>query len=324
MKILTINHHEAYLSSLAKTGHEFYVITRYGDLDLSWGPSSPPVPSNVTLIEFNDELRAKIKSGFYDLLICHTIKNLLWFFPYRGIHCIFVAHITLKYATLGDIVRSLAKRLIYILFSLTHKTRFVSISRLKYDSWFIHGEIIHLTPGQLPAPDQGKGYDRVIVVGNRIKTRGRESGYDMIEQIMRTLPLTIIGNNPDIDSAIKPKNRAEFVEAFRSGRIFLYTTRFPYNDGYNTAMLEAMRMGMAIVTVENPSSPIVHNQNGLVGKDSGELTNHLRYLLMNPKLVDELGQKARETIHQQFSEEAFIDNWNQVIESVMKQHLFRP
>ncbi len=319
LRILTINHHEPFLSSLAKTGHDFYVITRYKVHDYSWNPSTHPVPSNFTLIEFNDEQKAKVKTGFFDVIICHTIKDLLFYYPYRKVPYIFVAHITLKYVTVVDWIRSLLKKLTYHVFSLTHKIKFVGISELKYKSWSIKGEIIRTFPLNLPPPDPGIGYDRVIVVGNQMKRRGLECGYDLIEQVMQTIPLTIIGNNPDITAAVIPKNRQEFINAFRSGRIFLFTTRFPYNDGYNLAMLEAMTMGMATVSVENPSSPIIHNFNGLIGKDVEEIITHLKRLLDNPQLVDELGWNAQRTVHEQFSEELFINKWNQLLYNTIQE-----
>jgi glycosyltransferase involved in cell wall biosynthesis len=313
LRIITINHHEAFLSALAKTGHDFYVITRYKDHDLAWNPSSHPVPENFNLIEFNDEQKAKLKSGYYDILICHTVKNLLFFFPYCKVPCIFIAHITLKNVTFVDSIRSLLKKIVYQLFSLTHKTKFVGVSELKYKSWSIQGEIIPTFPFALPPPESGIGYDRVIVVGNHMKRRGLECGYDLIEQVMQKIPLTIIGNNPDIVSAVIPKNRREFIENFRSGRIFLFTTRFPHNDGYNLAMLEAMLMGMAIVTVDNPSSPIIHNYNGFIGNNAEEIIVHLRRLLENPQLIDELGRNAQKTVNEQFSEELFVKRWNQLL-----------
>lgn len=319
LRILTINHHEPFLSALAKTGHDFYVITKYNDHDYSWNPSSHPVPSNFTLIEFNDEQKAKLKAGFFDVLICHTIKDLLFYYSYRKVPYIFVAHITLKYVAIIDVIWSLQKKLTYRVFSLTHKIKFVGISELKYKSWSIKGEIIRTFPLILPPPDPGIGYGRVIVVGNQMKRRGLECGYDLIEQVMHKIPLTIIGNNPDITSAVIPQNRQEFIDAFRSGRIFLFTTRFPYNDGYNLAMLEAMKMGMAIVTVDNPSSPIVHNYNGLIGKNTEEITAHLRMLLANPQLVDELGRNAQRTVDEQFSEELFVNKWNQLLYNTVQE-----
>ena len=52
---------------LAKTGHDFHVITKLGKREFAWGSSEPPVPENITLIEFNDEQKRKVKIGFGEL-----------------------------------------------------------------------------------------------------------------------------------------------------------------------------------------------------------------------------------------------------------------
>jgi glycosyltransferase involved in cell wall biosynthesis len=88
----------------------------------------------------------------------------------------------------------------------------------------------------------------------------------------------------------------------------------PWGDGYNTAMLEAMRMGMAVVTVENPSSPIIHGVNGLVGKTEEELLEHIYRLRTDHELVKKLGQAAIQTIERDFSEANFISVWRSIIE----------
>ncbi len=240
----------------------------------------------------------------------------MWYSRYFNTPAIFIAHVTLNYATLRDAIKSLSKAASYYSFALTHKTQFVSVGELKKKSWPVVGKLIFLTPpAALPAPGPGKGYDRVLVVGNGIRERGAEVGYDLISQVMQKIPLTIIGNNPHIEGAIVPKQRSEFIEAFRSGRIYLYATRAPYNDGYNVAMIEAMSMGMAIVTIKHPSSPIVHKHNGLVGETAEELVSHIQTLMKNPSLTDELGLRARETVDRQFSETAFIAEWNKIMQA---------
>ena len=79
------------------------------------------------------------------------------------------------------------------------------------------------------------------------------------------------------------------------------------------AMLEAMQMGMAIVTVDNPSSPIIHGVNGLIGKNRDELIAHCRFLLANPLEVDRLGGTAAATVERDFSQARFLDVWKQVL-----------
>jgi glycosyltransferase involved in cell wall biosynthesis len=315
LKILTTNGHESYLTALAKTGHEFYVITKYGNIyNKPWHPAAPEAPSNIAFVEFDEDQKRKLKSGAYDLVIIHSVNNLLWFFPFINMNFIFIAHITLTYRSVKDIIKSVSKIFLYYIFTMFHKTRFVSVGELKKKSWsIINGKLILPTPVVLPPSYPGKGYDRAVVVGNGLKERGIECGYDLIKQIAQKVPLTIIGNNPLIDGAIVPKLRSEFIKAFRTARIYVYAIRAPYNDGYNLAMLEAMAMGMAIVTIEHPSSPIVHKYNGLIGKNVDDIVDHIRMLIKNPSMTDELGRHAQETVFKRFPEQDFLNKWDEVM-----------
>ena len=46
-----------------------------------------------------------------------------------------------------------------------------------------------------------------------------------------------------------------FVEWFCEGSIYLYLIPYPYDDGFNLGMLEAMRMGHASHYVRTPHLP---------------------------------------------------------------------
>ena len=94
MKFLTFNHHESYLCQLAKAGHELDVVIEYKNLDLSWNKRALPPPPNINLITFK-EAQDKLKTSQYDGVICHTIKNLLWMFPFFGEKYYFIAHVAL-------------------------------------------------------------------------------------------------------------------------------------------------------------------------------------------------------------------------------------
>ncbi len=312
LNILSINHHEAYLTSLAHTGHNFFIITQFRSLNLSWNPSSPPPAQNIRLISFDATTKKNLKTGFYDVVICHTIKNLLWFFPYFKQQFIFIGHVTLRNHTAANYVKSVAKKYFLKLFMALHKGKIIMVSPFKQATWGLPAQIIPLTPGNFSANPQ-QDDRRVIVVGNRIKERGSESGWDLIEYVGARTPLTIVGNNPGIPNAIKPKNYQDFLLIFQSAGIFLFTTRPPFNDGYNTAMLEAMQLGMAVVTVDHPSTPIIHMVNGLIAKSKEELVSHINLLLNDRDLCLRLGTAATLTIEENFSLKNFTEKWQQVL-----------
>lgn len=307
-RILTFNHHEAYLSSLASTNLPFLVIEKYKSLDLLWNKKVRPIPDNFDLATYDKAIERSLKDHTIHTIVCHTIKNLLWLFPYRKQRFIFVAHVTLRYDTFSNAVKSFLKKLFFKIFAATHNVQLVAVSQFKLDSWGLKGEVIPLTPNVFPKITPEKN-QKILVIGNEIKQRGKESGWDIIESLRKKINITIVGNNPDIPDAIKPNSFDEFLEIFQTGRIFLFTTRPPYNDGYNTAMLEAMQMGMPVVTMSHPSSPIEHGVNGLVGSTPEELLEHLQTLQKDDDLVAKLGKNAMKTIEESFSQEQFTRKW---------------
>ena len=69
---------------------------------------------------------------------------------------------------------------------------------------------------------------------------------------------------------------------------------------------------MPVITLEHPTSPILHGKNGLIAKDMDELESHIESLLSQPDEIIRLGQGATQTVEQSFSEERFIREWNKV------------
>lgn len=316
MKILTFNHHESYICSLAETGHQFDVVVRYKKLDLAWSPHQRRSPPNVRTVIFDQSIKSALNRNEYDVVICHTVKNLIWLFGYQKPTYIFIAHIPLFFYSPGLLFKSIGKKAIFKIFKWTHRVHFFAVSEFKRKMWHEKGTVARLAPQVFLPITPETGYQQVIVVVNQLKERRKELGYDYIEPLLTQFPIQVIGDNPGVPGSIKPANFAEFQTLFRAARIYLYTIRYPFGDGYNTAMLEAMSMGMAVVTLANPSSPICHQVNGLVANDIEELKQHLSYLLLNPGDVDRLGAAAKQTVAEQFSQELFLQGWQDLLSRI--------
>lgn len=317
MKILTFNRHESYLNTLAATGHDFDVITQMGETKLSWNKSARPVPSNMKLLNFDNDVKRKLKEGYYDVVICHTLKDLMRFFFSRGKNFVFVIHISLFFNSLPLCLKSFLKRMCLKIFSLVHNLEVVAISEFRLKLWNVEGIVINNAPETI-AWDGQRDWSQPIVVGNLIKERGEELGYDLIMKIRQKLHLSIIGNNPQIRDAEHPKDYSEFQKLFSKAGIYVYTIEFPFGDGYNLAMLEAMKIGMAVVTIKNPSSPIEHGVNGMVGSNAEEMVVHIQTLQRDPALVQKLGEAAKRTIEEKFSKKLFVASWNKVLKKAVE------
>lgn len=273
------------------------------------------VPANFHLVSFDDTVRKRLSDGYYDVVICHTIRNLFWLWPFHKTSFVFIAHIPLFKRTLVERIKSAVKCCVYRLFAATHKTRFHAVSEFKRQTWGVPGEVAVLSPQSLPPLLAGVGYDACLVICNDLASRGEELGISTLNRLRAKFPITILGKNPGIDGAVIPKDFSDFTDKVRRHRIYIYTVRYPLGDGYNTAMLEAMRLGMAIVTVDNPSSPIVHGVNGLVGRNEQELGTHIETLLSSPDLVDRLGAGAKATVERDFSASAFLAGWTKTLKN---------
>ena len=84
-------------------------------------------------------------------------------------------------------------------------------------------------------------------------------------------------------------------------------------------MLEAMATGMPVVSVANPTSPVVDGVNGYISDDSHYLQDRIQELLSNRDLAIELGAKGRETVAKEFPISRFVRRWNALFDRVMGQ-----
>lgn len=317
-KILTFNHHESYLCALAGLNESFDVVTRRGALDLSWNIRARSVPSNMTLRDFAD-VKEDLRSGAYKTVICHTIKNLFWLLPYRRRQLIFVAHIPLFRNTPLQRFKSFCKRMIVLFWQTFFGLKVVAVSEFKRQSWNIQAEVARFFPvpfdPSLLASEKSADIHGAYV-GNLIRERGSELGWPILEQILAELPVRVIGNNPGIPNAFVPKDFRDFVYAFSRAHFYVYPVSPRDGDGYNTASLEAMLLGLPTVAIANPTSPIQHEVNGLIAQDANEMMVAIRRLQADSDLRSRLGAAARETVLREFSADAFWATWKKVIASI--------
>jgi glycosyltransferase involved in cell wall biosynthesis len=223
----------------------------------------------------------------------------------------FLVHGTLSGRMLQD--RSSIDRTTYIknlpLLLAAHGARVVYISELKRKDWGLPGEIIR------PAVDirQYGGYRGdirgVLQVCNNLKARGAMMGWKTYQTVCRDLPNLVLGENGNLPSSRVTKNWDDLKEQLRSFRVYLYTPAYPYEDGYNLALLEAMATGMPVATLQNNTSPIRDGSEGVVGSSAEDLREKILSLLDNPKAAIAMGEAARATVEREFAVSAFSEAW---------------
>ncbi len=324
MRILTFNWHEAYLCTLAKTGHAFDIVERMKGGSRTWFYETRPLPANARIVK-ERTARRRVRAGAYDVIICHNVQDLLWAqeLPVPKI-LVFHNRLTTEIALGGNTVAvEDHRRDVGRLLDETEDLRLVFISQSKAIDWGFGGEVI--TPG-IDLADYG-GYTgerrRVLRVGNFMKARDVMLGHTQQLAILQGLPSTLLGlNDPEPGAEVRFTRSWDDLKAcFREHRVFLNTTVEPFEDGYNLAMLEAMATGMPVVSLANTSSPISDGMNGYASRDLETLHGRLEALLGNDELAHRMGAAARETIAERFHINDFARKWNSVLAEAVSDRM---
>ncbi|MBI5636662.1 MAG: glycosyltransferase [Nitrospinae bacterium] len=189
----------------------------------------------------------------------------------------------------------------------------VFISEQKRADWGLEGEVI---PPGIDVNQYG-GYTgelkAVLRVGNRVMERDLMLGYREQVELCSGLPTTLLGDNPQLDDSHPSKSWDDLKNHLRKCRVYLNTTKEPYEDGYNLSMLEAMAAGMPVVSLANPSSPLTDGRDGFVSDDLAKLRRSLELLLSDQLLAKTMGEAARRTVAEKFPISKFISRWNAAI-----------
>lgn len=102
------------------------------------------------------------------------------------------------------------------------------------------------------------------------------------------------------------------------GAIYVLSSRY---EGFPVALLEAMAMGLAVVSVDCDSGPREIIQDGVNGRlvpvgDLAVLTQSIAQLIEDQQLRNRLGSAAR-TVVERFSPERFEERWDRVFGDIL-------
>ncbi|MFA5759037.1 MAG: glycosyltransferase family 4 protein [Clostridia bacterium] len=111
----------------------------------------------------------------------------------------------------------------------------------------------------------------------------------------------------------------ELIQSYRNASVFLNTSTI---SPVPTALLEAMACGCPVVTTATCMIPEIVKDgiNGFISNDTEYLYDKLVWCLHNPEEARAIGQKARETIVQEFNLINHVAAWHQLIRKVSKTY----
>ena len=310
LRVLTFNWHETYLHTLASLGGSWDVVPRRKGGREDWWTEVRPVPANMRLVSEDDALD-RIATARYDLVICHNLLD-LGLVVDAAVPTITVFHTSKDLEVAHGLDAAAFDH--YGLPLLARSTP-VFVSEMKRQSWGLPGVVI--PPGiDLDAYGDWEGATRrVLHVGNLKRELADVNGMADLQAAAAGLPFTLLGLNPSIPGARLSRDWDDLRNTYRSHRVYLHTTRAPYEDGYNLAMLEAMATGMPVVALSHPSTPLRSRANGVLADDAAGLRLALLELLEDPAMAHRLGAAARATVADQYPLAAFQHRWHAVIET---------
>jgi glycosyltransferase involved in cell wall biosynthesis len=299
---------------LAHTGHDFFVLNHTGRF---WDLRMRPVPGNVHIIEgaldsslfFKDIITGKLKIDRIILQDAFAKTN-------QGTYLI--DDVTTEYMNIPKI----------LLFHNSFQTNFnepemkekikektkgfkkVFISEFKKKSWNEDGAVIK--PGfDLEEWGGWRGIvNRGLVCLNNAMHRDFMNNTTKIRLVGVDYPINLLGEE---DGKGELANNFEHLKNYyKDFRWYICLNNPDYEDGYNLSMLEAMATGMPAVTLDHPSTPIKSGINGFKSDDIQAINKFLHTATWEE--AHNLGRQARETVKKEFPMDAFIDNWNKVLE----------
>lgn len=303
--ILTFATHERYETQLCKTGHNFYSFN--GANLKKWNLEQAPYPENYYVLPSNELMNIKYdfilsQSKFGQFQISAKIAQALnlpivslehtW--PLRGI----------QPDEQIDSMRQMVGNLN------------IFISEASKQAWNIgvDSEIIHhgIDTNMFYPQSVNRG-DYVLSVANDFKNRDYCLNYSGWKRVTDGIETKLVGDNKGESESIRSVEDLN-TEYNKCGVFFNSSTLSPIP----TSLLEAMSCGCAVVSTATCMIPeiIQNGVNGLISNDESELKQYLSDVLANKELREALGDNARKTIEENFSETQFIERWNQIFDTV--------
>jgi len=272
-----------------------------------WDPRIRPLPENARLYA---SVHEAMHADSWDWILTHNAHDLI---DTREISLpkVFLVHGTLSGRILQD--KSSIDRTQYLkslqLLLAANGAHVVYISELKRNDWGIPGEIIRSTVDTHLYGGYRGEVRGVLQVCNHLKERGLMMGWNTYRSVCRDLPNLVLGDNGNLPSSRKANDWNELKEQLRYFRVYLYTPIYPYEDGYNLALLEAMATGMPVATLKHPTSPIRDGSEGVVADNAEELRDKVVRLLDNPEEAVRMGNSAIIRVEKEFPLSEFQDAW---------------
>jgi glycosyltransferase involved in cell wall biosynthesis len=201
----------------------------------------------------------------------------------------------------------------------------------------VDGSGIHLE--RYPFRENNKVSDKIIFVfvARLIREKGADLFMDAAQKLKTEFPKAefhIIGNIDNSPSSISPNRLSELNERkiityhgfkknvenyLTNSDVFVLPTY--YREGIPRSILEALSIGMPIITTNTPGckETVLRNENGILiePKQLNELILGIRFFLENPASIGPMGNRSRKLAVERFN----VDIINDMILKIVNNNL---
>lgn len=304
LDILCFDTHERCQSQMAKTGHNFYSF-RYKDCKV-WNTAFADIPENYypidNLYESLDFDFILSQSKFGQLQISKQIQQ------QTGLPIVHLEHTIPTSNYTPEQIE---------MFKSIWGDYNVFISEYARDSWGFGDTdcpvIVNSIDHNFFKPVEVESDETVFTVQNDFINRDYCLNYQGWQRIISGFSAKVLGDTKGLS---QPASSLEHLrDEYNKCAVYINTTT---ESQMPTAILEAMACGKPVVSTATCSIPsfIKHGENGFLTNDEEEFKGYIQQLLDDKDLRTKIGQAARETVLDVFSEQKYIDNWNNVFRKV--------
>lgn len=313
LNILYANNHEGYSATLAKTGHNFYVLQH--SKFHPWDTKERALPPNFFMLNGPD-IPKQLKTDIaFDLVLS---QNCIDHHPIllqlaQQLNCpLLCAEHTLPWPDWNDETIERVGNL-----PCDHN---IFMADFSVGAWFRdiddpkisvirHGMDVDFWNGWIG------GDGKIMTAVWNYPQRNQICGFDLYKEVTKDLPTSPWGDSPGFSKMAD--NTDHLRELYRRASVFLNTTLWSTTP---FGLLEAMSVGCPIVTTATTAMPefIQDGVNGFITNDPVVMRERLIELIKNPELGKKIGNAGRQTVIEQFGQKRFLKEWDDVFQKVAR------
>lgn len=304
--ILTFPTHERYESQLAKTGHNFYSFHMKDGKKWNREQIKPPdnyyILPESQLCEYIPYDFILVQSKFWQYQVAQQINQMLML-PIIVLEHTLPTPQTISIENIEKMKRMLGNINIFI--SEYSQSQW----NIGVDSDVIHHGIDTETFKHLGLQKN----NTILTVANDFINRDYCLNYSGWKRVTQGLPVHLIGDTKGL--SVSASSTEELVESYNKCSVYFNSSTI---SPIPTSLLEAMSCGCAVVSTATCMIPeiIENGKNGFISNDEEKLKNYIKMLLTDDEMRERLGKEARNTILEKFSQDTFINNWNNVFDTI--------